>query len=525
VVISYWDRDRSVFRLISQYGIPEHLLPAAVGFEYQPEQWFLETLQRGESLLFDERTTTSAEFRENLQKFEADALLAMPLVVHGQLRGALTAVHSVSGRAFDTAQIQLFEGIAGQLALGIETVELYRAQREEAEVSQALAQVGRELISSLNTPYVLEQLCKVTTEVLHCDCSHTLLSDERNNAYVVVAGYGYSAERQQQLRGASTPHAAISRLVESLKREDVVETRTLEEGDLQTILGVNPGLRIPLWRGRELVGIQTASYHGGRPFTDIQRRIAKGIAQVASMALVNTRLVEQLKQANRLKADFVATMSHELRTPLNVIIGYNDLLLDGAFGDVSQEQEDTLQRMNRSAWELLDLINATLDVSRIESGQVPVELRAIDLSEFLVQIEEETQEMRAKPGLDFQWNIAPDLPELRSDPVKLKVVLKNLISNAVKFTDTGTVQVEIARKDSGVEFRVADTGIGISAEMQEAIFEPFRQIDGSITRRHSGVGLGLYIARRLLELVSGRISVDSEPGHGAMFRVWLPTSI
>ena len=215
-------------------------------------------------------------------------------------------------------------------------------------------------------------------------------------------------------------------------------------------------------------------------------------------------------------------MSHELRTPLNVIIGYNELLLDEVFGTLSPEQAASLDRVGTSARELLELISATLDISRLETGRAALNLQDIDLVELLNEVEAETRALREKPGVESVWRIAPDLPRLQSDAVKLKVLLKNLIANAVKFTDHGSVTISVAARGDWLECTVADTGIGMSAETRAIIFEPFRQGDSSTTRRYGGVGLGLYIVSRLLALLSGRIDVESQLGKGSTFRVSIP---
>ncbi|HVN83522.1 MAG TPA: PAS domain-containing sensor histidine kinase [Candidatus Binatia bacterium] len=236
-------------------------------------------------------------------------------------------------------------------------------------------------------------------------------------------------------------------------------------------------------------------------------------------------LLEELRAANRLKSDFVATMSHELRTPLNVILGYHDLLQEQAFGSLGKEQAAVLQRMRQSATELLELINATLDVSRLDSGRVTVEPEHVAIAELITQVDLETQEMQNKPGVRVEWQVSPELPRLHSDPAKLKIILKNLLNNALKFTERGSVVVGATAHDGGVELQVADTGVGIAPEALPIIFEPFRQIGDSPTRQHGGVGLGLYIVRRLVDMIGAKLTVDSEPGHGTTFRVWVPINV
>ena len=288
-------------------------------------------------------------------------------------------------------------------------------------------------------------------------------------------------------------------------------------------LGVTVALGMALRRGDELIGIHSAGYRGRQErFTPQQERIARGIAQLASMALENARLVEELGRANRLRSEFVATMSHELRTPLNVIVGYNELLIDGVFGELNRDQTETLHRVGKSARELLDLINATLDMSRLESGRLPVNLQDVWVPDLLREIDSETQGLRENTTVRFAWEVPAQLPYLSTDPFKLKMVLKNLIANAVKFTHEGSVTIVAQSGDGHIEFSIADTGIGISPEAQAMIFEPFRQVDSSITRRYGGVGLGLYIVRRLLDMLGGTVAVESEVGRGSTFHVRLP---
>jgi signal transduction histidine kinase len=218
-------------------------------------------------------------------------------------------------------------------------------------------------------------------------------------------------------------------------------------------------------------------------------------------------------------------MSHELRTPLNIIMGYSDLLLSGAFGDLTNDQTNILKRVDSNANELHELITSTLDVGRLESGQVPLQLQTVHLPVLLAEIAGEVQERCQEKGLQFSSAISPHLPPLETDPLKLKVVIKNLLGNAVKFTETGSVSVAAHPQNEGIEICVSDTGIGIAPDALSIIFEPFRQLESHLTRRHGGVGLGLYIVRRMLELLGGTVQVESVVGQGSTFRVRIPTII
>ncbi len=230
---------------------------------------------------------------------------------------------------------------------------------------------------------------------------------------------------------------------------------------------------------------------------------------------------EQAESASRLKSDFLSLVSHELRTPLISIIGYNDLLLDGVAGSLNAEQIDALRKIDNNSKRLLELINGMLDLSRHEANVA--ELKEIEISQFMEEIKNEHKSLFESSGLDFIWIIDPELQSIRTDPGRLKVILINLFSNAVKFTEKGNVTIDVHKRDNGVEFSVTDTGIGIAPEAFQNIFEPFRQVENPLTRQHGGAGLGLYIVKRFVELLSGTIKVESEVGKGSTFRVSIPT--
>jgi PAS domain S-box-containing protein len=528
VVTYYWDSQTKAFRAIACYGLETELLEDALALEFHLGDPIINRLADGQTVVLNDAAAQGLVPPELLGRFGIRALIGVPLMTRGRILGAFVAASTQEGSGFVAGQAELLESIARQVAVAIETTALYQTQQQEAQISAALARVGQEMISSLDTPVLLERLCQLTTEALGCDCSHTLLWEPREQAFIPVSAYGYPPELWEAIRTVKLPPSLFGDSLAALDREEV---RQLAAADLPNAplvslaaeMGITVSMGTALRRGREMIGFHVACYRGRQePFTAQQERMARGIAQMASLALANARLVEELERAARLKSDFVATMSHELRTPLNVIVGYNALLLDRVYGNVNVEQRDILRRMERSAYELLELINATLDMSRLEAGRLPLDLHDVSLPDFFAEIDSETRGVRDKPGVHFTWRIHPQLPRIRTDPLKLKVVLKNLIGNAVKFTEQGRVTVSAQPRDSWLEFAVADTGIGIAQDAQEYIFEPFRQGDGSTTRRYGGVGLGLYIVRRLLDVLHGSISVDSQPGRGSTFRFAIP---
>lgn len=507
-------------------GVPPDQLADLTALRFQRDQPVTRALGHGQTLVLNEMVAQSWVPAALWQRFGITALVAVPMRVHGRHLGTLVAAHAGAGRAFDADQVTLCEGIARQLAVAIDAAEMYQGQREQAEVAAALASVGRELIAVLDTPLLLDLLCRVTVDTLGCSASHVLMWRPAEDSFVEMS----ACHAMKGSAGVAFPKLTRAAVVDALAGDDVALLSTaaaqpLPLAALQREAGVHAALYGALRRGREIVGVLVAcqSDDCAGP-TPRQEQLARGIAHVASLAIENARLVEELKRADRLKSEFVATMSHELRTPLNIITGYNELLLEGVFGSLSPDQADSLQRIQKSTAELLTLVSDTLDLSRLDAGRLSLDLRTISLHSLAAELDAETREVGTRNGLYCQWRMAPDLPVLHSDPAKLKVVLKNLILNAFKFTEQGGVTVDIQPQADGIEVAVSDTGIGIAPETVAIIFEPFRQGDGSATRRFGGVGLGLHIVRRLLELLGGHVSVESTVGQGSNFRVWLPLS-
>lgn len=237
------------------------------------------------------------------------------------------------------------------------------------------------------------------------------------------------------------------------------------------------------------------------------------------------RGAQELQRAKLLNSDLVVHLAHELRTSINVIRGYADLAIDGEFGEVNPDLSETLRRIEERAATLQHLIDSALELARLETSGFLSRPENVALSDLIAEVEAETSADRQGSKLAFEWRVEDDIAGIRSDVAKLKLVLRNLISNAFKFTPQGSVVVEIRHRAGGVEFAVRDTGIGIRPDQRETIFEPFRQADVASKRSFASTGLGLHICRRALEMMGGSIRVDSEIGHGSVFRVWIPAQV
>jgi signal transduction histidine kinase len=230
-----------------------------------------------------------------------------------------------------------------------------------------------------------------------------------------------------------------------------------------------------------------------------------------------------LVKANKAKDEFLQVMSHELRTPLNVLLGYSQLVKDGTFGTINQKQGNALGKVVGSAKELMSMITEILRAASIEAGKVRAEMLPIEMGELLDDLKS-YYDIPLEKNLVFKWEYHSEPRIIKTDGDKLKHILQNLINNAVKFTDEGSITftARYFPETKLAEFIVADTGIGIEQEMLPSIFERFHQLDSSDTRNHGGVGLGLYIVRKYLEVLGGEIRVNSEVGKGSIFTVTLP---
>jgi signal transduction histidine kinase/ActR/RegA family two-component response regulator len=232
---------------------------------------------------------------------------------------------------------------------------------------------------------------------------------------------------------------------------------------------------------------------------------------------------DRAETASQAKSAFLANMSHELRTPLNAIIGYSEMMLEDAEDEGAEERADDLLKVQRSGRHLLGLINDILDISKIEAGKIELNIEPVDLVGLVAEVESTAAPLMEKNANRLKIVIPDNLGSIECDDQRLRQILLNLLSNAAKFTENGATGLIAERKGDGwVRFAVRDSGIGMSAEQVTRLFEPFSQADSTITQRFGGTGLGLAISQRFVEMLGGRITIDSEPGAGSCFTVWIP---
>ena len=312
--------------------------------------------------------------------------------------------------------------------------------------------------------------------------------------------------------------------VTSLDPSEYVLTQALSKE-----VGVRALLAAPMLREDGAIGCILLRKPEPGAFTPRQIELLETFAAQAVIAIENVRLFteiqeksHQLEVASQHKSQFLANMSHELRTPLNAIIGYTEMMADGLYGEVGEKAQGVLERVQNNGRHLLGLINDVLDLSKIEAGQLSLTVEPYSVADMVATVLSATESLARTKGLALRSAVAPGLPTGNGDARRLTQVLLNLVGNAIKFTDEGSVEVRATQSGDRFEFSVIDSGFGIAPEDQAQIFDEFQQVDNSSTRKKGGTGLGLSISRKIVELHGGRITVESEVGKGSTFKVIVP---
>ncbi|MBK8027725.1 MAG: GAF domain-containing protein [Chloroflexi bacterium] len=485
--------------------------------------------------------------------------LLVPMVTQENVVG-MVLLGRHGGHPFSQRDASAAFSLARQGAIAVENARLYTQSRSNIlmlqQRSRRLASLHRMssiIASSLNSTEILNRTAQMVVDLFEVDHCGIVLFDPGDIDAGITPDAVLAAEYPDTgALGLKIPVHNNPTMHRLIKQSAVVsiedsEDPSLDEPTRATMkrVGSQSMLIAPLV-ARDLVigsvGIDMVRQR--RVFTRADREMLMTMAGQVAMAISNARLYEQALTANQLKSAFLATISHELRTPLNAIIGYSDMLADGFYGDMNDEQRDRVSRVNASGKHLLSLIDDVLDLSKIEAGQMTIHRAPMRLSELVDPVMRELLPGLETKGLAFDVFSSPDEAQVSADTRAMKQILVNLLANAVKFTREGGIRVSIEPVTIGgrgrsisyiqppetlrippgdyVALAIQDTGIGISPEDQAIVFDSFRQADNSAAREFGGTGLGLAICKRLVELHDGYIWVESEVGVGSVFTVILP---
>ena len=470
-------------------------------------------------------------------------VLAVPMLRDGSPIGTVNVHIYGTPRPFSGKQTTLLQTFADQAVIAIENVRLFNElQARTAELTQsveqltALGEVSRAVSSTLDVETVLNTIVSRASQLAGAAGCSIFEYDPAAEQFELRATHNDDTEfvaalRAAPLRKGEGIMGRAAEMREPIQIPDITQPGAYQSSVRDTLIrfGYRAVLAVPLLREDQIIGSLTFIRKAPGEFPPKVVDVLKTFATQSALAIQNARLFReiadksaQLEAASRHKSEFLANMSHELRTPLNAIIGFSEVLVNRMFGELNEKQDEYLKDIFASGQHLLSLINDILDLSKIEAGRMELELADFDLPSAIDNALIVVRERASRREITLGHSVDERLGPIRGDERKVKQVLLNLLSNALKFTpEGGRIDVSAAEHDGVAEIAVTDTGVGIAPEDQEAVFEEFRQV-GTADKKVEGTGLGLALSRKFIELHGGKIRVKSQVGHGSTFTFTLP---
>jgi signal transduction histidine kinase len=458
---------------------------------------------------------------DQIKSLRSRVFAILPLIAQGQAIGVLAADRYVKRAPFDATTLEALQGLASQAALALEHARLYAAAQPV-------------LSRSLHLSVVYPAFARAVKALLPYDRIGVIVPEGEQ----LVMALSVASPPLASWQGQSWEQAEGTAVDWVLKNKQpyVVKDLTAEQAFSDFTFAAQEGVRatlmVPLLASGIGVGVFFLDSLTPDAYTEQDVELVDPVAQQLALAIDNTHLFQdieekgrQLEIANKHKSQFLANMSHELRTPLNAILGYTELILDNVYGELPDKIRSVLQRVERNGRHLLGLINDVLDLSKIEAGSIKLSLADYSMNEAVQAAVAVAEPLAAEKKLALKVLLPAVLPRANGDERRTTQVLLNLLGNAIKFTDSGEVALQVAATDGVFHFSVCDTGPGIVEAEQQKIFEEFHQADSARASKKGGTGLGLAICKSFIELQGGRIWVESGMGKGTTFRFILPVRV
>ncbi len=452
---------------------------------------------------------------------------------------------------FSKSEIDLLLAIGNVIGIAIENARLFEETQRNLERVKALREIDQAITSTLDLRTVLDVLLEKIDLVLPYSATTVRLLNKESGAIEPVACRNLDEKewKAERWRGGRGIPNVVFETKAPVTISNVQSDPQNRDQEFFRKHGLVSYLGVPLIVQNEVLGVISFYTKEEHDFSNEEVEFLSTLAGQAAIAIHNSEVYEEmatlasnLSRANRVKDEFLSVMSHELRTPLNVVMGYTAMIKDRMLGEINPEQEKALEKVISRARDQLTMITNILQATQLEAEGVKVENQEVSLRDFLDDLRSSYEGSFGKE-ISIVWDYPSDLPVIKTDSEKLNHILQNLINNAIKFTEKGNVTISARylngsrvgestqQKGDGdsqngvVELKVSDTGIGIDEENFPLIFERFRQVDSSETRRYGGVGIGLYIVKKFTEMLGGQVEVQSEPGKGSTFTVTIPVAI